>query len=72
VLLASELTGYNDIRATSQVPKKLRAEGCLAAVDRSISVTPGQYGSDLSHARFTPSIKDISSLLESDWRISVD
>jgi hypothetical protein len=56
--------------AVGQVPKELRAEGRLEEVDRSISVTDGQHGSDLSHHHFTPSIKDIIRLLESLWKIS--
>jgi hypothetical protein len=54
------------------VPKELRAEGRLVEVDRTISVTDGQHGSDLSHHHFTPSIKDISRLLEIFWKISSD
>jgi hypothetical protein len=52
------------------VAKELHAEGRLVEVDRSISVTDGEHGSDLSHRLFTPSIKDISRLLDSLWKIS--
>jgi hypothetical protein len=54
------------------VPKELRAEGRLVEVDRSISVTDGQHGGDLSHHQFTPGIKDISRLAESLWKIGSD
>jgi hypothetical protein len=53
------------------VPKQLRDKSRLVEVDRSISVTDDQHGSDLSH-HFAASIKDISSLLEGLWKISLD
>jgi hypothetical protein len=65
------LTGRDDI-AAPYVPKEQRVEGRLVEVDRSVSVTDGQHGSDLSHHHFNSSINDISRPLESLWKISPD